>query len=245
MENLPLYISFIFGIITLITLLLFRRAIKEADLKIVKSNTHIIFPALIVWLAIQAFLALNHVYSTHLNSLPPKIVLLGILPPVFVIILLFSTKKGKLFIDSLPLLSITYINIIRFFVEIVLYWLFLHKVIPELMTFEGINFDIIAGITAPFIAYYGISKSKISINLVLWWNIISLALLINIVIIAFLSAPSPLQKLGFDQPNIAILYFPFNWLPTFVVPVIAFGHLVSIRQLIQKKISYSSTIVKQ
>ncbi|KPE52993.1 hypothetical protein [Chryseobacterium indologenes] len=245
MENLPLYISLTFGIITLVTLFLFCRTIKGSDLKTAKSNFRIISPALIAWLILQAFLAMNNIYSTHLNSLPPRIVILGILPPVFVILLLFNTKKGKLFIDSLPLLSITYTNTIRFFVEIVLYWLFLHKAIPELMTFEGINFDIMAGITAPFIAYYGIGKSKISINLILWWNIISLALLINIVIIAFLSAPSPLQKLGFDQPNIAILYFPFCWLPTFVVPVIIWGHLVSIRQLFKNKNTYSSTIVKQ
>lgn len=49
------------------------------------------------------------------------------------------------------------------------------------------------------------------------------------------STPSPLQKFAFDQPSIAILYFPFSWLPTFIVPIVLLGHLVSIRQLLKEK----------
>ena len=39
-------------------------------------------------------------------------------------------------------------------VEVVLFWLFIKRVVPESMTFEGRNFDIISGITAPFVAYF-------------------------------------------------------------------------------------------
>jgi len=37
--------------------------------------------------------------------------------------------------------------------------------------------------------------------------------------------------LAFDQPNIAVLYFPFSWLPTYVVPVVLFCHLAALRKL--------------
>lgn len=217
------------------TLLLFCWVVKNSKSSVVRSQSIIIFLILACWLMIQAALTLNHVYNTHLNSFPPKIVLFGILPAVFIIILLFNVEKGKLFIDNLSLLHITYLNIIRIFVEITLHKLFLYKMVPELMTFKGINFDILMGISAPFIAYHGIKRSKISRNLILCWNIIGLGLLLNIVTIAFLSAPSPVQKMAFDQPNIALLYFPFSWLPTFIVPVVLFGHLVSIRQLLKHK----------
>jgi uncharacterized membrane protein YhaH (DUF805 family) len=100
------------------------------------------------------------------------------------------------------------------------------------MTFEGRNFDIIAGITSPFIAHFGFTKGRLNRQIILLWNIICLGLLLNIVVNALLSAPSSLQKFAFDQPNIAIVHFPFSWLPTFIVPVVLFGHLVSIRQLI-------------
>lgn len=233
MENLPISISLFFGTITLATLLLFCWVIKNSDSQTIKSRTGTIFFILICWLIVQAVLSLNGMYNHSLNSFPPKIVLLGIFPPALAILVIFNLKKGKQFIDSLPLLPITYLNTIRIFVEIILYKLFLYKMVPELMTYKGINFDILIGISAPFIAYYGIRMSKINKKLILAWNIIALALLLNIVTIAFLSAPSPLQKISFNQPNIAILYFPFSWLPTFIVPIVLFGHLVSIRQLLK------------
>jgi len=161
--------------------------------------------------------------------------LIGILPTILTIILLFATSKGRQFIDSLPLKNLTYLNIVRIPIEIILLWLFLNKSIPELMTFEGRNFDIIAGITAPIIAYFGIKKNKLNRQTILIWNFICLGLLINIVVNALFSAPSPIQKFAFDQPNIAILNFPFSWLPTFIVPIVLFGHLTSIRQLLKNK----------
>ena len=76
-------------------------------------------------------------------------------------------------------------------VELVLFWLFIHKAVPQLMTFEGRNFDIIAGITAPIIAYFSFTKKMIGRKIILLWNLICLALLINIVVYALLSAPTP------------------------------------------------------
>lgn len=36
---------------------------------------------------------------------------------------------------------------------------------------------------------------------------------------------------GFEQPNRAILYFPFIWLPAIVVPTVFIAHLLSLWQL--------------
>jgi hypothetical protein len=232
-EDLPIYIPLTFGLTTLTTLFLFSWIIKTAKSPTIRQNSTKIIIGLILWLIIQAVLTLKNIYSSDTNSLPPKILLFGILPPLLIVIALFSMKKGRQFIDSLSLTNITYLNIIRIPVEIVLFWLFLNKAIPELMTFEGRNFDIIAGITAPIIAYFGLVKGKINRKTILIWNFICLGLLVNIVVNAFFSAPSPIQKFAFEQPNIAILNFPFSWLPTLIVPIILFGHLVSIRQLLK------------
>lgn len=67
------------------------------------------------------------------------------------------------------------------------------------------------------------------------WNLICLGLLLNIVVLAILSAPSPFQILAFDQPNIAITHFPYVWLPSVVVPIVLFSHLVAIRYFYKKK----------
>jgi hypothetical protein len=233
--GLPSYISIVFGLTTLATYLIFIGIIKGSNLEIVRRKTTMISFGLIIWLALQAIVALKEVYKEDVNSFPPKIMLLGILPAILIIILLFVTAKGRQFMDSLSLTRLTYLHIIRIPVEIVLLWLFLNKAVPQLMTFEGRNFDVLSGITAPFIAYFGVAKGKLSRGLILLWNFICLGLLLNIVINALLSAPSPFQKFAFDQPNIAILNFPFVWLPTFIVPIVLLSHLISIRRLLMKK----------
>jgi hypothetical protein len=57
--------------------------------------------------------------------------------------------------------------------------------------------------------------------------------LFNIVVTAILYAPLPIQQLAFEQPNIAVMYFPFVYLPGFIVPIVLFSHLVSLKKLMQ------------
>jgi hypothetical protein len=230
----PTYISATFILTTLVTLLILAWTIRNSASESIRKNYLTALSILTVWIIVQAILAAKGIYYTDTGNFPPRILLLGVLPAVLVIFILFITRQGRNFIDSLPLANLTCLHTVRVPVEVVLYWLFLQKSIPELMTFEGRNFDIIAGITAPFIAYYGLFKKGISLKLILLWNFAGLALLMNIVIHGLLSAPSPIQKLAFDQPNIAVLNFPFSLLPAFVVPVVLFAHLASIRQLLKQ-----------
>jgi len=217
---------------TFTTLILFYFAIKNSRTESSKSKANVILIGLTIWLIIQAVLTFNNFYNTDTKSFPPKFLFL-IIPPLLVILILFTTKKGRSFIDKLPLINLTYLNVVRIPVELVLYWLFLNNTVPELMTFAGRNFDVISGISAPFIAYFDLQKQKIDKKIILVWNFIALGLLMNIVINAILSAPFSFQKFGFDQPNIAILNFPFSWLPAYIVPTVLFGHLASIRKLVK------------
>lgn len=200
-------------------------------LSVILIKHRIVALLVFVWLSIQAVISLRGVYSSFPKAIPPTIVLFGILPMLIAILFMLLSPSGKRLINTLSLKKLTYLHIIRIPVEIGLYYLFLEKAIPQSMTFDGQNFDVIAGITAPFVAYY---SDKIGRKGLLIWNFVCLALLLNIVVTAFLSAPSPFQQLAFDQPNIAILYFPFSWLPTFIVPVVLFAHLASIRKLLKQ-----------
>jgi hypothetical protein len=40
--------------------------------------------------------------------------------------------------------------------------------------------------------------------------------------------------MAFEQPNRAVLFFPFAWLPTVVVPLVLLAHLVTIKRLIKE-----------
>lgn len=223
MEKVPEFASTLFILTTFITLYLFSSA---------TSKPRVVLLVLLAWLVLQGFMASSGFYTVT-DRLPPRF-LLGILPPLAFIFFLFLSPWGRLFIDGLDLKRLTLLHVIRIPVELVLFWLFSYKTVPQLMTFEGRNFDILSGISALLVYYFGFIKKSLDKKFILVWNFICLALLANIVINAFLSAPFPFQKFAFDQPNIAILYFPFVWLPALVVPLVLFSHLVAIRKLWKK-----------
>ncbi len=228
MNNLPVYISLIFGLTTVLTVWLFYKAANKS------KGTLLIITG---WLVLQSAIGLSGFYTVT-DNIPPRF-LLAILPPVLFIIGLFITSRGRKYIDSLEIKILTILQTIRIPVEIVLFWLFVHKTVPELMTFEGRNFDILSGLTAPVIYYLGFKKQAINKKLILAWNFICLGLLINIVANAVLSAPFPFQQFAFNQPDIAVLYFPFNWLPSCIVPIVFLSHLASIRQILNPVKQYA------
>ncbi len=224
MENLPLYISIFFGLTVLLGIAIFYKATHFS-----KSFLTIILP----WMTFQIVISFLGFYKTT-NSFPPRFALL-VMPTLIFIITLFVSKKGRVFIDSLDLKTLTLFSVIRIPVEIVLFWLFMHKAIPELITFEGRNFDILSGISAPIIYYFGFAKKVLNKTVLLVWNLVCLGLLLNVVFYALLSIPSEIQQFAFEQPNIAVTHFPFLLLPSCLVPMVLFSHLASIRQIIINK----------
>lgn len=218
----PYYVSWLFIVTTFLSLWFFYKA----------SNSKLAIFLLLAWVAIQAIVTQSNFYL-NTNSIPPRFLLL-VGPPLLLIIFMVNSSNGKTFIDNLDARWLTYLHVVRVPVEITLYFLFVSSLVPELMTFEGKNFDILSGLTAPLIAYFGYNQKKLSKTLLLTWNFLCMALLVNIVTTAVLSAPFPFQQLAFDQPNVGVFYFPFSWLPGVVVPLVLFSHLVCIRQLLRK-----------
>lgn len=124
------------------------------------------------------------------------------------------------------------VHALRILVELVLYRLYLERKVPELMTFRGWNYDIATGITAALLLVYATAgkKPRIGRGVLIAWNVTGLILLTAIVVLAVLSAPLPLQRLAFSQPNVAVLAAPYCLLPAVVVPLVCLAHLVMLLQ---------------
>jgi len=222
LTDLPDSLVIIFLLTVILTFLLFINAVRN------KPTAAIV---LVVWLAVTGILSINKVFQ-NTSTIPPRLMIV-IAPAILFIILLLITKSGRKFTDNIDLKKLTLVHIVRVPVEITLFMLSTHKLIPELMTFAGRNFDILSGITAPIVYFVCFKNSQLkNRKLLLVWNFICLGLLLNIVINALLSAPFPFQQFAFDQPNVAILYFPFTWLPCFIVMIVLYSHLTAIRRLI-------------
>jgi hypothetical protein len=224
MENVSIIIQLLFLVTVIAAVLLFLKAAHYSKWAII---------ALLSWIVIQSFLGLKGFYA-NLTAIPPRFPVM-IVPPVLCIVTLMLVKKGRAFIDSLNVETLTILHAIRIPVEICLYYLFVATLIPRTMTFEGSNFDLLSGITAPFVYHFAFVTKKMQWKFLLAWNIICLALLLNVVITAILSARTPFQQFAFDQPNIGVTYFPFVLLPAVVVPIVLLSHLASIRQILRRE----------
>lgn len=185
------------------------------------------------WLLLQSLLALGGFYAVA-SSRPPRL-LLALLPPALVIAALFNTVAGRRFLDGLRLDRLTLVHVVRVPVELVLLWLFLYKAVPQLMTFEGRNYDVLSGLSAPVVYYLVFRSRQLDWRGLLAWNIGCLLLLLNIVVNAGLAAPTVVQQFAFDQPNVAVLYFPFIALPSCLVPLVALAHLAAMRRLLRDR----------
>lgn len=219
METTLLFTQSLFIATVIITLFIFYKARPHK----------LTFFILLMWILIQGILTTSGFYSIT-NTMPPRLLLM-IAPALLCIILLFISKKGRAYIDSFNIKTLTILHVVRIPVEITLYFLFIQKMVPELTTFEGRNFDVLSGLSAPVIWYFAFVKKKLSTKMLLLWNILALGLVLNIVVHGILAAPSAFQQLAFEQPNTAVLYFPFNYLPSVVVPLVLFAHLASIRKI--------------
>jgi hypothetical protein len=184
------------------------------------------------WLLLQATLALGGFYQSF-SSVPPRIFAFGAIPSL-IFVLAFSAWYGTTFIKQLPIGVLTLLHVIRVPVELVLYSLFIGGQVPEAMTFAGRNLDILSGITAPIAYLLFVRRGVHRLGLMIW-NLAALGLLINIVSTAIVAFPSPFQQIAFDQPNVAIMYFPYVWLPTIVVPIVLFAHIAALIQLFSHK----------
>ncbi|RPD40898.1 hypothetical protein [Chitinophaga barathri] len=158
----------------------------------------------------------------------PKVMLGVNLPVILYVVYLYRQLNP----DKIQQNWLLAVHALRVLVEITLYRLFLDGKIPRIMTFEGWNFDILIGLTAILLLAYRLYSGK-GINRLFFraWNIAGIVFLAIIVITAILSAPSPIQQLAFDQPNIAVTRFPYIFLPAIVVPLVLLSHLLVLKSI--------------
>ncbi|SDX44562.1 hypothetical protein [Hymenobacter psychrophilus] len=181
------------------------------------------------WLLNQAVMAYTGFY-TITDTLPPRFAL-AIGPPLLALLALLATARGRRFLDELPPDRLTLLHVVRIPVELVLWALYYYQAVPGLMTFEGRNWDILMGLTAPLVYYLAFRRRWLGPGGLVVWNVVGLLLLGNIVRLGLLSAPGPFQQFSFEQPNMALMYFPYVWLPAFVVPVVLLAHVAALWQL--------------
>jgi hypothetical protein len=185
--------------------------------------------ALVGWLALTGMLA-ERGFFDDFQSIPPRLVLaLG--PPLLTLLALTFSRRIAPLLAALPPAWPVAAQTFRIPVEIVLWRLAVAGVIPELLSFTGRNVDILVGLTAPVVAYACFVRRAWPARVAVWWNWAGIVILLNVVVHAQLSAPTPWRLFETDPPTTFIADWPYIWLPDFLVPLAWLLHAVSLRQL--------------
>ena len=102
--------------------------------------------------------------------------------------------------------------------------------VPMQMTYEGLNFDIFVGLTAPAMAWL-VWRGKVGSHAIWVWNVLGLVLLAEAVAIAVLSMPTEFRVFTNEPASTFATYAPYVWLPAVLAPAALLGHLLVLRWL--------------
>lgn len=204
---------------------------------IIGHGRHLLPERRTLWLGIALWFIAQYLagklgfFAHGIGEVPPRIMLVVV--PNFV--LLFSvafSKTGRSLAAPFSLFFLTAVQSFRIGVEIVLWLLAGAQLLPEVMSFEGRNADVLIGLTAPVLAYL-ILKGKVSDRVMIVWNIAGLVILTNVVVHGMLSVPG-IELIRTNVPNFIVSFAPFNLLPGALVPIAYLLHILSLRKLLAR-----------
>lgn len=183
---------------------------------------------IVAWLLLTGILSLTGFYR-NFTAVPPRL-MTAVLPVVVLMLWLLYSRKTQALIKVLPQEWIIGVQAFRILVEVELYLLFIHNLMPQIMTFGGRNFDMLVGLTAVPVAL-AVAKKRLGRTGIIIWNWAGIIILGVVVANGMLSVPSVMQQIQTDPPNVAMAYVPFVWLPAYLAPLAMFLHGVSLRNL--------------
>ncbi len=229
-SSLPLLLSVA---VTFATLVLGLRAVvARAKAPELAQLPLVVSVALALWLVLTGAIARSGALSVF-ESLPPRLMML----PMSAIVVMVVVTRGATFrrlLAAMPPAWPVALMSFRVIVELMIWQLYKGGAMPRQMTFEGRNFDVLVGLSAPVIAH-GLANGWLGRRAAILWNVAGLALLLNVVVIAVTSVPGPTRLDWGGEPLTIVATTPFVWLPAFLVPVAVFGHVSSLRQLLARR----------
>ncbi len=237
LPNTPTYLHILFLLLVLCTAAYVIIGLRSVETRMPNGLRNSTYPLtiaalLIAWLAVTGYLAWSG-FIARFDTLPPRFAIGPLGGSLALLYVIFSRNVGKR-LDVMPPAWLVNLQTMRVGVELTFFGLFVAGVGPRLMTFEGRNFDILIGLTAPVAAYFGFRGTRWRIGTMLLWNLAGIMILSFTIGHGIFSAPTAFQRISTDPPNIFMGYFPYFWVPAFLAPLALILHAASIRQLLRK-----------
>jgi hypothetical protein len=193
----------------------------------VRRRTRLAALGIAAWLGLTGALAASGLIARL--AFPPPLLLL-LLGAAALTLGAALSPLGTLLARGLPLSVLVGYQAFRIPVELLLHRGYVEGFVPPQMTYVGLNFDVLTGISALAVAW-AVHAGRLGRRGVTLWNALGLLLLANIVTVAVLSAPSPLRVFRNAPANSWVAHAPWVWLPAVLVQAALFGHLLVFRAL--------------
>jgi len=183
--------------------------------------------AALAWMAMTWAVASSGILLEWDRTPPPFGVL--VLSIVVISFAMAFSNFGARIARGVPVWALVGVQAFRLPLELAMHGMYTRGIMPVQMSYSGRNFDIVTGITAIVVSAL-VATGRGGKALVATWNVMGLALLMNVVVVAILGTPR-FRFFGDDHLNTWVTYPPFVWLPAVMVLAALAGHLVIFRAL--------------
>jgi hypothetical protein len=169
-----------------------------------------------------------------LGNTPSLTLLVGItILPCLILTLMSFLPFSRQFMRGLKDEQLHHLHLWRVPFAFVLLWFYQAGVSPIDLTFEGFNYDIIIGLTAPVIGSLAFSQKMLTKEIVLGWNAIGIVLLLISIMLVLLEIQSNASSaLQFQR-------LPYLLLLGFLMPLSLFAHALSSYRILKGYVKVS------
>jgi hypothetical protein len=206
-------------------------------------------PALAVWLVVAIPLTLwlggiwgaaaAGVFEVRPGAIP-RLPIAVVVPVVIGLVAVTRSRRIAAAVDAAPPSWLVGFQVYRVLGGVfLLQWL--HGALPGAFAVPAGVGDVLVGLLALPAAVYAASGRRGSTAVVVAWNILGIADLVNALTLGFLSTPGPLQLLAHDHPNLLVGTYPTVMIPAFAVPLSLILHGVSLWQVRRRSRSRAAT----
>ena len=109
-----------------------------------------------------------------------------------------------------------------------------YGVLPGIFALPAGIGDVAIGLTAPFIVWMLVSKTRARLVVLAVWNVLGLLDLVMAVSLGILTSRSSLGILAGTTTSAVVVAFPLSLIPTFFVPLYLILHLVTLSYVLRQ-----------
>lgn len=184
---------------------------------------------LVIWCGLLTIIGTSGLLNQASNMVPWAVFLV----PIMLLYLATIIPGSRNFMRSIKDEQLHHLHLWRVPFAFVLLWFYQAKITPLGLTFEGYNYDIIIGLTAPVIGSLAFSQKMLTKEIVLGWNGIGIVFIL-------ISTGLIFMELTNNQEALSL----FNTLPYltifgFLLPLSLFAHVLSVYRILKGYVTVS------